>query len=92
MQSRLRTCEGRPHARRSETGRTLDCIGLYCPEPLFQTRESIDAIEVGEVLEVIADDPAAEEDLKRFAKRAGHEVVSLENDGVELRILLRRLK
>ena len=72
--------------------RTLDCIGLYCPEPLFQTRENIDAIEVGEVLEVIADDPAAEEDLKRFAKRAGHEVVALENDGVELRILLRRLK
>ena len=71
---------------------TLDCIGLYCPEPLFQTRESIDSIEVGEVLEVIADDPAAEEDLKRFAKRAGHEVVELENDGVELRILLRRLK
>lgn len=71
---------------------TLDCIGLYCPEPLFQTRESIDSIEVGEVLEVIADDPAAEEDLKRFAKRAGHEVVALENDGVELRILLRRLK
>ena len=71
---------------------TLDCIGLYCPEPLFQTRESIDSIEIGDVLEVIADDPAAEEDLKRFAKRAGHEVVSLENDGVELRILLRRLK
>ncbi len=71
---------------------TLDCIGLYCPEPLFQTRESIDSIEVGEVLEVIADDPAAEEDLQRFAKRAGHEVVSLENDGVELRVLLRRLK
>ncbi len=71
---------------------TLDCIGLYCPEPLFQTRESIDSIEIGEVLEVIADDPAAEEDLKRFAKRAGHEVVDLENDGVELRILLRRLK
>ena len=69
---------------------TLDCIGLYCPEPLFQTRESIDSIEIGDVLEVIADDPAAEEDLKRFAKRAGHEVVSLENDGVELRILLRR--
>jgi len=71
---------------------TIDCIGLYCPEPLFQTREGIDAIAVGEVLEVIADDPAAEEDLKRFAKRAGHEIVSLENDGVELRILLRRLK
>jgi tRNA 2-thiouridine synthesizing protein A len=70
---------------------TLDCLGLYCPEPLFQTREAIDAIAVGEVLEVFSDDPAAEEDLSRFAKRAGHEVVSVENDGGQLRILLRRL-
>ena len=70
---------------------TLDCLGLYCPEPLFQTREAIDAIEVGEVLEVFSDDPAAEEDLTRFAKRAGHEVVAVENDGGQLRIVLRRL-
>ena len=71
---------------------TLDCLGLYCPEPLFQTREAVDSIEIGEVLEVFADDPAAEEDLTRFAKRAGHEVVSVENDGDQLRILIRRLK
>ena len=69
---------------------TLDCLGLYCPEPLFQKREAIDAIEVGEVLEVLSDDPAAEEDLRRFAKRAGHEVVAVENDGGQLHILLRR--
>ncbi|MGO8685500.1 MAG: sulfurtransferase TusA family protein [Thermoleophilia bacterium] len=71
--------------------RTLDCLGLYCPEPLFETREAIDAIAVGELLEVLSDDPAAEEDLTRFAKRAGHEVVSVENDGGQLRMLLRRL-
>lgn len=71
---------------------TLDCVGLYCPEPLFQTREGMDSIEVGEVLEVLADDPAAEEDLKRFAKRAGHEVVAAETDGGQLRILIRRMK
>jgi TusA-related sulfurtransferase len=76
----------------TRVAQTLDCIGLYCPEPLFQTRESIDALEVGEVLEVLADDPAAEEDISRFAKRAGHEVVALENDGVQLRVLIRRLK
>jgi len=71
---------------------TLDCIGLYCPEPLFQTRESIDSIEIGEVLEVLADDPAAEEDLTRFAKRAGHEVVSLDHDGDQIRVLIRRMQ
>jgi TusA-related sulfurtransferase len=71
---------------------TLDCVGLYCPEPLFQARESIDSIEVGEVLEVFADDPAAEEDLSRFAKRAGHEVVAVEHDGDQLHMLIRRAK
>lgn len=69
---------------------SLDCIGLLCPEPLFQTREAIDALEAGEVLEVLADDPAAEEDLTRFAKRAGHEVVSVEDRGDHKRFLLRK--
>lgn len=71
---------------------TLDCIGLYCPEPLFQTREGIDTIAVGEILEVFADDPAAEEDLTRFAKRAGHEIVVIEKNDDQLRVLIRRLK
>ena len=76
----------------SQIADTLDCIGLFCPEPLFQTRQGIDAIEVGEVLEVLTDDPAAEEDLKRFAKRAGHEVVAFDRDGDQMRFLIRRKK
>ena len=76
----------------SQIADTLDCVGLFCPEPLFQTRQGIDAIEVGEVLEVLTDDPAAEEDLKRFAKRTGHEVVAFERDGDQMRFLIRRMK
>ena len=68
----------------------LDCVGLYCPEPLFQTRQAIDQIGVGEVLEVFADDPAAEEDLTRFAKRTGHEIVSVQDMGDYKRFLIRR--
>ncbi|TFF91836.1 sulfurtransferase TusA family protein [Candidatus Thorarchaeota archaeon] len=70
---------------------TLDCVGLYCPQPLFQTREAIDALGPGEVLELLADDPAAEEDIKRFAKRTGHALVSFERleDGVQ-RFLLKK--
>jgi TusA-related sulfurtransferase len=71
---------------------TLDCVGLYCPQPLFQTKEAIESIEVGEVLEVLADDPAADADLHAFAKRAGHEIVEFENDDGEMRFLIRRLK
>ena len=72
--------------------RTLDCLGLYCPEPLFQTRENMDQIQPGEVLEVITDDPAAEEDLKRFAKRSGHEVVSYERGKDQMRFLIKKNK
>lgn len=75
-----------------EIKKTVDCIGLYCPQPLFQAREGIDSIDIGEVLEVLADDPAAEEDIKRFAKRTGHEIIALENDGNRLRFLIKKTK
>jgi TusA-related sulfurtransferase len=60
--------------------KVLDCIGLYCPEPVFRTRLGLDELESGQVLEVSADDPAAEEDIKRLVKRLGHEVLSVETE------------
>jgi TusA-related sulfurtransferase len=77
---------------KTDSTKTLDCIGLYCPQPLLQTREGIDSIEVGEILEVLADDPAAEEDIKRFTKRTGHEIVFFEKKDDTLRFLIRRVK
>jgi TusA-related sulfurtransferase len=71
---------------------TLDCIGLFCPEPLFQTRESLDTLKTGEILEVMADDPASEEDLKRFCKRTGNRLLSLDREGDILRFLIKKEK
>lgn len=68
----------------------LDCTGLYCPEPIFRTRVALDGMEKGQVLEVTADDPAAEEDLKRLAKRLGHEVLEVRKDGDEVTLLIRK--
>ncbi|MFW9789395.1 MAG: sulfurtransferase TusA family protein [Candidatus Thorarchaeota archaeon] len=70
---------------------SLDCVGLFCPQPLFQTREAIDGLKPGEVLEMLSDDPAAEEDIKRFAKRTGNELLLFERleDGVQ-RFLIRK--
>jgi tRNA 2-thiouridine synthesizing protein A len=76
----------------AKPNKTLDCMGLYCPEPLFQTREQIDGIAVGDILEVLSDDPAAEEDLKRFAKRTGHEIVAFEKNEGRLRFLIKKMK
>jgi len=68
----------------------LDCTGLFCPEPIFRTRGALDSIEKGQVLEVTADDPAAEEDLKRLAARLGHEVLEVRRDGEEVTLLIRK--
>jgi len=76
----------------SKPAKTLDCIGLYCPQPLFQTREQMDTIQVGELLEVLSDDPAAEEDLKRFAKRTGHQIIEFEKKCEVLRFLIKKMK
>ncbi|MGD9962530.1 MAG: sulfurtransferase TusA family protein [Thermoplasmata archaeon] len=70
--------------------KTLDCIGLYCPEPVFRTREDISTVQVGQVLEVLADDPASESDIRSWAKHAGHELLSVERIGSGFRFLIRR--
>jgi len=52
----------------------------------------LDEMEVGEVLEVTADDPAAEEDIRRLVARLGHEVLSLESEGDNIKILISKMK
>jgi TusA-related sulfurtransferase len=70
----------------------LDLRGLYCPIPVFRAREEISNVGVGEELVIVADDPAAEEDLRRWAKRAGHEVTGSQKEGDELTIRIRRMR
>ena len=68
----------------------LDCVGLYCPIPIARTKEEIEKIDIGHVLKVEADDPAAEEDIKRWAKRAGHVVLNFKRSGNVLTFWIKR--
>jgi len=72
--------------------RELDCLGLYCPEPVFRTRQEIDKLAVGQVLEVIADDPAAEEDIKRLVKRLGHQLLDLRKEKDRFHFFIKKVK
>lgn len=79
-------------AKQVKPNRTLDCIGLYCPIPVFKTREEMDTLNVGQVLEVVADDPAAEEDLKYWAKSTGQQIIELRKEGEKVRFLIRKVR
>jgi len=69
---------------------TLDCLGLYCPEPVFRTRMELDKLEAGDVLEVLADDPAAVEDIGSLVKHLGHEILEFTKEGNVLRFLIKK--
>jgi len=73
--------------------KTLDVRGKFCPIPVMETAKAINEVPVGDVLEVLATDPAADPDIKAWAKRMGHEVVSSEKTAEGyLRVVVRRLK
>jgi TusA-related sulfurtransferase len=60
--------------------------------PIAMTKEGIDKIEVGQVLRVEADDPAAEEDIKRWAKRTGNEILKFKKEGTILTFFIKKKK
>ncbi len=68
----------------------LDCVGLYCPVPVMTARDEIDRLEKGNMLEVVADDPASEEDIPRWAKRAGHKMLAMRRKDGELHFLIQK--
>jgi tRNA 2-thiouridine synthesizing protein A len=76
----------------SKPNMTLDCIGLHCPVPVIQTREAIDKLAVGEVIELLADDPAAEADMTAWAKRTGQKILKIEKAEPGLRFLIQKVK
>ncbi len=67
-------------------------MGYYCPMPIAMTKEEIDNLQIGQILKVEADDPAAEEDIKRWAKRTGHEILKFEKEDTILIFYIKKTK
>ncbi|RLJ59986.1 tRNA 2-thiouridine synthesizing protein A [Litoreibacter meonggei] len=68
----------------------LDALGLLCPLPVLKTRKRLQALSSGQVLRVLADDPAALIDMPHFCAEAGHVLVSMTEDGAHQIYLLRK--
>jgi len=58
-----------------DTTETLDVKGLSCPMPIVKTKQAIDTLEEGDVLEVLATDSGSMSDLQGWSEGT---------DGVEL--------
>jgi len=50
---------------------TVDCLGRPCPVPVIELARALPTVEVGELVEVLADDPAAAADLPAWCRMRG---------------------
>ena len=54
----------------------LECLGWKCPRPIVELARRIAEVPVGELVEVIADDPAAGPDIAAWCRMRGQLLVS----------------
>ena len=76
----------------SEPQKTLDVRGLYCQSPAKQTVDELSKKQVGQILLVLADDPAAEDDITDLCRTRGHELVQLNKNGADLEFTIKKIK
>ena len=72
--------------------KSIDVRGLYCPEPVFRTKMEIERLSIGEVLKIVADDPESEEDISRWVKRNGHELLAINKSQKDLEFVIKKAK
>lgn len=60
---------------------TLDCRGQPCPRPVIELARAIGRVALGQVLEVLADDPGARADIPAWCRLRGQEYLGEQPDG-----------
>jgi len=76
----------------SESGKKLDVRGMFCPSPALQTTVELSKMQVGEILTVLADDPAAEDDITELCHKRGHELLEMKKNGKDLEFTIKKVK
>jgi tRNA 2-thiouridine synthesizing protein A len=58
----------------------LDCQGMSCPLPIVKINNAMRALDLGETLQVKADDPAFKLDLEAWVSKTGHQLVDFQTE------------
>lgn len=72
--------------------KTLDCLGLFCPMPIVMTRDALRRMALGEILEMLSDDPASDPDMRAWARRTGNDLVAVTKTGPVYHFLVRKVR
>ena len=69
----------------------LDCRGMRCPLPIIELARRIAEVEIGGLVALVADDPAAGPDVQAWCRMRAQEYVGQEtaDDGVPIYLVKR---
>jgi tRNA 2-thiouridine synthesizing protein A len=68
----------------------LDVKGLNCPLPILRTKKALATMASGEILHVLATDPASFKDFEAFARQTGNALLSNKEVGGVFEFYIRR--
>jgi tRNA 2-thiouridine synthesizing protein A len=68
----------------------LDASGLNCPLPILRAKKTLNGMEAGKVLKIIATDPGSVKDFDAFSKQTGNELLSSSEEGGKYVFLIRK--
>ena len=71
---------------------TLDCIGLYCPMPIAHTANKLKELEIGQVLEILADDEGIKEDMPAWCSTTGNELLGIDEEAGQYKVYVKKSK
>jgi tRNA 2-thiouridine synthesizing protein A len=66
-----------------EPALTINALGRKCPIPIIMLAERIGEVTVGQVVQVLADDPAAKPDVPAWCGLKSHEFLGSAEFGAE---------
>ena len=70
---------------------TVDCLGRACPVPVIELAKAVLTVDVGDVVEVLSDDPAARLDIPAWCRMKEQEYVGEEPRDAGAAYLVRRI-
>jgi len=68
----------------------LDVKGKMCPMPVAFTKRKLENMASGQLLEVVGEGELEFDNVQRWVKNNGHEVVEAAKSGTEFRVLIRK--
>ena len=76
----------------TEQHKLIDSRGSFCPGPITDLFKAYRSSQLGDVIELLATDPAAKADVTAWTQKSGNELVGISDEQGYIRITVKITK